>query len=356
MPLKLNGGERLVKFGLFGGAKVSSSQLETGVGGDSIGLDGYIEYVLLAESLHYSHAFMVEHHFTGANQVSSSLGLLTYLAGITRTIRLGTAVIVLPWHNPALLAEQVATLDVLSRGRFDFGIGKGYRPEEFHRFGIDMEEAGIRFDETLAFLKRAWTSAERFTHEGRFWSFRDVTIEPPPCQRPHPPIWMGAGSPESIRRAAREGVNLLLDQVGTIDLTIQRLNIYREEKERLGLPFHPDQLALTRGMRVVKNKREAAAAKLEYADWLLKAGALKFATAGGAAGHRAYLEGDAPLIGTPAALIDQIGRLQDGGFSTILLADMTASHEALHTFAAEVMRAFPVSQRPRASTSVEASA
>jgi alkanesulfonate monooxygenase SsuD/methylene tetrahydromethanopterin reductase-like flavin-dependent oxidoreductase (luciferase family) len=73
----------------------------------------------------------------------------------------------------------------------------------------------------------------------------------------------------------------------------------------------------------------------------LQAGALKFATVGGAEGHREYMAGDAPLIGTPAALIDQIRRLHDGGISTILLADMTASHAALHAFAEEVMPAFP---------------
>ena len=334
-----------MKFGLFGGAKVSQSPLVAGLGGDSLGLQQYIDYVLTAEKLGYSHVFIVEHHFTGANQVSSSLALLTYLAGLTLNIRLGTAVVVLPWHNPALLAEQVATLDLLSGGRFDFGVGKGYRPQEFSGFGMDMGQAAERFDEAFAFIKQAWTSSDRFTHVGKFWTFTDVIIEPRPVQRPHPPFWMAAGSPESLRRAAREGVNLLVDQVGSIDLTLKRIAIYREEKERLGVPYHPDQVAVTRGMRVVRNAAERDAAKLEYANWLDRAGALKFATVGGAEGRRVYLESDAPLIGTPSELVDLVGKLHDGGVSTVLLGDMMGSQDALQIFADKVMSAFPENQR-----------
>ena len=84
--------------------------------------------------------------------------LLTALAMRTTTLRLGTAVIVLPWHNPVLLAEQAATLDLISGGRFDFGIGKGYRHSEFHGFQIAPEEAEARFEEAIAVMTRAWTT------------------------------------------------------------------------------------------------------------------------------------------------------------------------------------------------------
>ena len=110
-----------------------------------------------------SQASPLEHHFTGFNQVSATLMLLMALAVRTKTLRLGTAVIVLPWHNPVLLAEQAATLDLLSGGRFDFGIGKGYRYSEFKGFQIAQEESEARFDEAVDVMTQAWITRERFS-------------------------------------------------------------------------------------------------------------------------------------------------------------------------------------------------
>src|SRR4051812_15171 len=148
-----------MKFGLFGGAK-SGGDAST----DSQTYHKFIDYVLCAEELGYESLFVVEHHFTGNSQVSASLNLLSFLAGRTQRMRLGTAVVVLPWHNPVLLAEQAATLDLLSNGRFDFGVGKGYRKPEFDAFCIPLEEAGERFDEAIEVIRKAWTSEQRFSH------------------------------------------------------------------------------------------------------------------------------------------------------------------------------------------------
>src|SRR5215208_5404536 len=123
-----------MRFGLFGGARIDADNSVS----DSQSYREYIDYVCAAEAMGFHSVFLVEHHFTGINQVSASINFLTYLAAKTSRIRLGTAVIVLPWHNPVLLAEQAATLDLLSDGRFDFGIGKGYRWGEFHGFCIPM--------------------------------------------------------------------------------------------------------------------------------------------------------------------------------------------------------------------------
>src|SRR5262245_9923719 len=229
-PCVEGSGETCMKFGLFGGAKSAGE----GSVGDSIGYRRYIDYVLAAEELGFHSVFVVEHHFTGVGQLSASLNFLSYLAGRTKRIRLGTAVVVLPWHNPVLLAEQVATLDLVSNGRFDFGVGKGYRPPEFSGFCVPIEEATERFDEALAFLRKAWTANDRFSHHGARWHFENIVIEPRPVQQPHPPLWMGAGSFESIRRAAREGFNLLLDQIAPVDLIIERVTAYREALARLG--------------------------------------------------------------------------------------------------------------------------
>ena len=126
-----------MRFGLFG-----SAQAKRGGPSDDngAGFREFVERQVEAEALGYHSTFLVEHHFTGFGQVSATLNLLTWIGARTTTLRLGTAVLVLPWHNPVLLAEQVATLDLLSGGRVGGGIGKGYRCNEFAGFRIPMQE------------------------------------------------------------------------------------------------------------------------------------------------------------------------------------------------------------------------
>src|SRR6266581_4787262 len=179
-----------MQFGIFGSAQASTQDLgpETGQG-----FRDYLDHAVEAEALGYRSSFLVEHHFTGWNQVSATLMLLACLAMKTTTLRLGTAVTVLPWHNPVLLAEQAATLDLLSGGRLDFGIGKGYRYNEFAGFCVPIEEADARFEESIDVIVKSWTSSEPFSHRGKYWSFEMIVVEPPTAQKLHPPIWMGAG-------------------------------------------------------------------------------------------------------------------------------------------------------------------
>jgi len=152
-----------MQFGLFGSAAARRPNLSEAAEFDSSeGFRDFIEYNVEAEALGFRSTFVVEHHFTGYGQVSATLNLLTWLGARTTTLRLGTAVIVLPWHNPVLLAEQAATLDLLSGGRLDFGIGKGYRYNEFAGFCVDMDEADARFGECLDVIVKAWTSNEPF--------------------------------------------------------------------------------------------------------------------------------------------------------------------------------------------------
>src|SRR5258705_4045386 len=117
-----------MNFGLFGSAQAQRGgpDLDSGQG-----FRDFVDYNVEAEALGYDSSFVVEHHFTGFGQISASLNLLTYVAARTTTLRLGTAVIVLPWHNPVLLAEQAATIDLLSCRRLEFGVGQGYRHNEF---------------------------------------------------------------------------------------------------------------------------------------------------------------------------------------------------------------------------------
>src|ERR1700691_6671746 len=156
-----------MRFGLFGSAQANSGDLGEDAGQ---GFHDYIDFNVEAESLGYYSTFLVEHHFTGWSQVSATLNLLTWLAARTKTLRVGSAVLVLPWHNPVLLAEQAATLDLLSGGRLDFGIGKGYRYNEFAGFRVSMEEADAGLGEGLDVITKAWMSKQRFSHHGKYWN------------------------------------------------------------------------------------------------------------------------------------------------------------------------------------------
>jgi alkanesulfonate monooxygenase SsuD/methylene tetrahydromethanopterin reductase-like flavin-dependent oxidoreductase (luciferase family) len=332
----------MMQFGLFGGARTS----RMGPQADSTGYGDFIAYVKQAERLGFGHVFLVEHHFTGYGQLSATLTLLSYLAACTTRIRLGTAVTVLPWHNPVLLAEQVATLDLLSNGRFDFGIGRGYREQEFSGFCIPMNEAADRFDEAIEVIRKAWTSEGRFSHHGKRWHFDNIVVEPAPMQQPHPPFWLGAGSKTSICRAAREGYNLLLDQIAPVDVTVERVAIFREECRHIGRPYQPMMVGVTRALQLAYTNEEREQA--------LRTRARVLKTIGGLASsseptHRlaslvdpilALESDDAPLLGTPAQIVARLKELEAGGIELVLLVDPSSSVAALQTFGAEIMPAF----------------
>jgi alkanesulfonate monooxygenase SsuD/methylene tetrahydromethanopterin reductase-like flavin-dependent oxidoreductase (luciferase family) len=239
-----------MRFGLFGGAQARRG---VATAESARGYHDIVEYHVEAEALGLHGSFVTEHHFTKIGQVSATPTLLTWIAARTTTLRLGTAVIVLPWHNPVLLAEQAATLDLLSGGRLDFGVGKGYRHNEFSGFCMAPEEAEPRFEEALAVMMRAWTADEPFSHHGRYWHFDNITVEPPPAQRPHPPLWMAAGQPDSIRDCARRGFNLLLDQFAAPELVGERLRIDRDALEAADHTFDPMRVAVARNFWVASD-------------------------------------------------------------------------------------------------------
>ena len=133
------------------------------------------------------------------------LTVLTYLAGCTRRVRLGTNVLILPYRNPIVTAKVVATLDHLSGGRVDLGIGVGWMREEFEALGYDyFDRRGAVTDEQIRVLKLLWT-ADVPSYEGEFYRFPPIGAYPHPVQRPHPPIWVGGHTRPAIRRAARLG-------------------------------------------------------------------------------------------------------------------------------------------------------
>jgi probable F420-dependent oxidoreductase len=130
--------------------------------------------------------------------------ILAYVAAVTRSVRLGTGIVILPQRNPLVIAKQMASLDVLSRGRLLFGVGVGYLRPEFDALGIPFEDKGARTDDYLAAILALWTQ-EKPEHHGPFVSFAGVDAHPRPVQKPHPPLVIGGQSRGAFRRAVRCG-------------------------------------------------------------------------------------------------------------------------------------------------------
>jgi len=242
-----------MRFGIFGSAQARRGGPDVDSGS---GFRDFVDYNIEVEALGFHSSFVVEHHFTGFGQISATLNLLTWIGARTSTLRLGTAVMTLPWHNPVLLAEQAATIDLLSNGRLDFGIGQGYRHNEFAGFCVPMEEAEARFEEALEVILRAWTSDAPWSHRGKYWQFEQVVVEPPTYQKPHPPLWMGAGRPASIQKVADYGYNLLLDQFAPIEAIGERIKLFKAAVEARGRVFDPMSVAVTRSIHVVTTEAE----------------------------------------------------------------------------------------------------
>jgi alkanesulfonate monooxygenase SsuD/methylene tetrahydromethanopterin reductase-like flavin-dependent oxidoreductase (luciferase family) len=340
-----------MKFGLFGSAQAQRGGIDV----DSAqGFKEFVEYNVEAEGLGYHSTFVVEHHFTGFGQVSASLNLLTWVAARTSTLRLGTAVIVLPWHNPVLLAEQAATIDLMSNGRLEFGVGKGYRHSEFVSFCIPVGEAEERFEEGLSLVLRSWTSEQRFSHHGKYWHFENIIVEPPTAQKPHPPIWMAAGNPESIRRVADRGFGLMLDQFASPETIIERFNLFRSEVEKRGRTFDPMMVAVARAYYVARDEADKASAIERRLAATRRMTTLAQSPAGdnkstmvSFADTREASEQSA-LYGTPDEIAVKLETLRRAGITHVLL-NGPGLQDQLRRFARDVMPAFAAPAKIRAA-------
>ncbi len=176
------------------------------------------------------------------------MSVLSYLAGKTSRVTLGTSITVLPMHNPFEIAKQVAEVDQLSGGRFVFGIGVGWFAEEFEVMGQNFHNRGARTDDALALMKKLWTE-EPVTYQGKHYQVENAHFAPKPVQRPHPPIWVAGASDAALRRAARfaDAYHPVRPTYAYLQECQQKLARYLEEAGRapdslayaVKLPLHP---------------------------------------------------------------------------------------------------------------------
>ena len=194
-----------------------------------------------AEAWGLDGVWLGEMHFNPARSVlSAPLVVAAAIASRTKRLRVGTAVQLLPLNNPLRIAAEVATVDHLSEGRFDFGIGRSGNPRAYDVYGIPYGESQARFREALAIIRQAW-KGEPFSYQGKFYRFENATVSPRPYQLPHPPIRIAANSPETFPLVGRLGFPLF---VGLRDLDIPelqiQLDVYRRAWREAGHPGQGD--------------------------------------------------------------------------------------------------------------------
>ena len=227
-----------------------------------------VEITQAAEELGFRNMWLAEHHFSTYGYISRPVMFALHLADRTRRIRIGTAVIVLPLHHPLIVAEEIATADILSGGRLDVGLGRGYQHYEFERLGLDLSESRTRWEESVDVILLA-LSGQTFTYEGKHFKIPETTVFPQPLQRPHPPIWVTAQSPESIETTVRRGFHLLS---GGFGVPIERLREFRRVFDAQVAQYPPKQpirVGTQRPVYVTHDAAEARAAA-EQARWNMR--------------------------------------------------------------------------------------
>jgi alkanesulfonate monooxygenase SsuD/methylene tetrahydromethanopterin reductase-like flavin-dependent oxidoreductase (luciferase family) len=186
---------------------------------DATRIDQQIEQVCAAETLGFSDVWLTEHYFTGESVYNDALLFASALTMRTTRIRIGFAVLQMPFHHPVRLAVQLALLDNLSKGRIDVGIGKGtvYNEYEFVGHGMRSDDSRERMAEAIEILERAWRETP-LVYEGKYFRLRVPELRPRPLQQPGPPIWRSVISPTSFRECGRLGIPIL-----TARLPIERI-------------------------------------------------------------------------------------------------------------------------------------
>ena len=237
-------------------------------------LDEQIAMVHAARDAGFDSLFSGQHYLNeGNNQQLQIVPFMTRLIPEAGDMTTGLGVLLLNLHNPVYVAETVASMDIIARGRFVFGVGLGYRDVEFDAFNVPKGTRVKRFIEYLDLVKRLWTE-ESVTHESDTVKLDGVRMNIRPVQKPHPPIWFAANNDRAIRRAARLGDNWFINPHSTIDTIRRQMVLYREEREKHGLPF-PKELPIIKEVFCAKDRRTAlelagpylAGKYKDYAKW-----------------------------------------------------------------------------------------
>lgn len=312
---------------------------------------------VLGEELGFDFCSVGHHSFTPEGGTESApFAFLSAVAARTSKIRLVTGIYILPLHHPVAIAEQLATLDVISNGRAVMGVGAGYRDYEFKAFGVDIKTRGARLDESIQVIKSAFQKGN-WRHDGKFWQLDELPLQPAPVQSGGPPIWIGGSSEAAIKRAGRIGDGWISDNMLDIDAEHALADLYRSSCAENGRPV--GEVCILRTAWVANTRQEAEDAVMPHLRAFLahysgaKAGsgtlpwnADKFRriARGEHVPVEEYTKGQA-LAGTPDDVIPEVIRWRDevGADSIELMLSGPQDFDSVRTmltlFAKEVMPA-----------------
>ena len=226
-------------------------------------IDEVIAEAQLAEACGFDSCFFGEHHQDRDGFLPSPLIVATAVAARTHRLRVGTSVILLPLHHPVRVAEDVITLDLVSKGRIILGVGIGYQPADFRAFNVPMEHRVSLFEESVEILRKCWTG-ESFSHHGKHYTLEDVQIRPRPFQQPSPPLWIGASVPAAVRRAGALADAFVATPSTSLPAVMRQVDAYREAARQAG---RTPRVVLMRDAWVAPTRAEAEAVYGPEGEW-----------------------------------------------------------------------------------------
>jgi probable F420-dependent oxidoreductase len=278
-------------------------------------------YLARAEELGYDSAWTQE-QILGPSSQLGPVEAMTFAAACTSRLRLGCVVFVSTLYSPVHLAKSLSTLDQLSRGRLDIGVGTGGKMRPFAAFGVDPQRYVSRFTEGLALMKELWTQ-ERVTFDGDFWQLKDAAMEPKPFQKPYPPVWFGASGPAALRRAARLGTGFFGAGSSPTARFAGQVQLVRDALAELGRAESDFPIA-KRVYIAVDSDAGRARTRMN--------GAL-----GALYGHRSADIEAAAITGTTADCIREVRQVADAGAELILFTALFDQAEHAELLAAEII-------------------
>jgi len=289
------------------------------VGADGFDATGFREHLTRAEDLGFGSGW-VQEQILGSAPTLAPLEALSYAAACTERLRLGCAVFVTPLHNPVHLAKAITTVDHLSHGRVEVGVGTGGRARPFTAFGVDPSGLVARFNEGIALMKACWSDSE-INFDGRFWQLDRAAMEPKPAQKPHPPIWVGGNHPAALRRAARLGDGFFGAGSQTTPQFAEQVHVVRKELTNLGRD--PATFKIAKRVYIhVEDDPARARERLEAA----------LARHYGRGGWSALA-----LAGPPATCAAGLREVADAGAELILLNPLVDDLDQMERLAADVL-------------------
>ena len=225
-----------------------------------------MERIRIMDQSGYDGVWLAEHHFTDYSVCPSIHMMALHAAHQTSHLRIGTAVSLAPLYHPLRLAEEVALLDVLTEGRVNWGVGRGFEESEFTALGVPLSESQGRFREAVEIVQRAWTQ-EKLNWSGEYWQFENVEVLPKPSQIPHPPIWVAASSPSAVEWAGKQGYSILMDPHSPHGAIGGKWEIYRDALAKNGHTIEGRDLPMARLIAVAGSAAEAEDVARRGAQW-----------------------------------------------------------------------------------------